>query len=215
MRADHRPKLGPKKIYLIASGDLRLSANRVCWPAQHAMETRLAQVVSDMAYALVRAHPYKDDQQHGFIASQREGLEVFKHLDAGAPLIVAEAVWQYSHHVLPGLTTHRGPILTVANWSGQWPGLVGMLNLNGSLTKAGVSYSTLWSEDFADEAFRSGLRAWLRDGRYNHSIDHVIGLAGVSVPDEARRLGEELASALRRDKAIMGVFDEGCMGMFN
>ena len=41
-------------------------------------------------------------------------------------------------HVLPGLMTHEGPILTVANWSGTWPGLVGMLNLNGSLAKAGV-----------------------------------------------------------------------------
>ena len=78
------------------------------------------------------------------------------------PLIVAESVWQYSHHVLAGLTTHRGPILTVANWSGQWPGLVGMLNLNGSLTKAGVKYSTLWSEDFlSDEPFRKRLKAWL------------------------------------------------------
>ena len=27
-------------------------------------------------------------------------------------------------------------------------GLVGMLNLNGSLTKANVTYSSLWSEDF-------------------------------------------------------------------
>ena len=41
----------------------------------------------------------------------------------------------------------------MANWSGTWPGLVGMLNLNGSLTKAGVEYSTLWSEDFTDEYF--------------------------------------------------------------
>ena len=58
-----------------------------------------------------------------------------------------------------GLYTHRGPILTVANWSGQWPGLVGMLNLNGSLTKAGVKYSTLWSEDFTDEFFTAACAA--------------------------------------------------------
>ena len=32
----------------------------------------------------------------------------------------------------------QGPILTVANWSGQWPGLVGLLNLNASLTKMGI-----------------------------------------------------------------------------
>jgi len=42
------------------------------------------------------------------------------------------------------------------------PGLVGMLNLNGSLTKAGVKYSTLWSVDFTDKFFRCGLRRWLR-----------------------------------------------------
>ena len=57
---------------------------------------------------------------------------------------------------LHGLYTHQGPILTVANWSGQWPGLVGMLNLNASMTKAGIAYSTLWSEDFTDEFFLSG-----------------------------------------------------------
>ena len=78
-------------------------------------------------------------------------------------LIVAEAVWQYSHHVLAGLTTHRGPILTAANWSGQWPGLVGLLNLNGSLTKAGVAYSSLWSEDFQDDWFLNGLDRWLAE----------------------------------------------------
>ena len=44
-------------------------------------------------------------------------------------LIVAEAVWQYSHHVLAGLRTHEGPILTVANFAGDWPGLVGLLGL--------------------------------------------------------------------------------------
>ena len=61
----------------------------------------------------------------------------------------------------PGLFTHRGPILTVANWSGTWPGLVGMLNLNGSLTKMGVPYSTIWSENFTDAYFKSGLQQWL------------------------------------------------------
>ena len=71
---------------------------------------------------------------------------------------MAEAVWQSSHHVLHGLMTHQGPILTAANWSGTWPGLVGMLNLNGSLTKAGVKYSTIWSEDFTDSFFLNGLR---------------------------------------------------------
>ncbi len=132
-----------KTIQLVASGDLRLSANQTCWPAQKAMEDALGAALKAEGWKIHRAHPYDAKKKHGFIASQREGINVFRGIDPDAPLIVAEAVWQYSHHVLAGLITHRGPILTVANWSGTWPGLVGLLNLNASLTKAGVQYSTL------------------------------------------------------------------------
>ena len=39
-----------------------------------------------------------------------------------------------------------------------------MLNLNGSLTKAGVKYSSLWAEDFRDRQFtRRGRRDLLDD----------------------------------------------------
>jgi hypothetical protein len=202
-------------VLLVASGDLRQSANQACWAAQEAMERALAAAIDACGRRVVRAHPYKEAEGHGFIASQREGIEVFRWIDPDAPLIVAEAVWQYSHHVLPGLTTHRGPILTVANWSGQWPGLVGLLNLNGSLTKAGIRYSTLWSEDFSDRFFRRNLARWLRSGRIKHDTSHVKPLAAVKLPRKHAKLGESLAAELRRDKAILGVFDEGCMGMFN
>lgn len=203
------------RIHLVASGDLRLSANQKCWPAQQEMEQRLSAAIAAAGMEVVRAHPYKEDVRHGFIASQREGIDVFKGIDPRAQLVVAEAVWQYSHHVLPGLTTHRGPILTVANWSGTWPGLVGMLNLNGSLTKAGVAYSTLWSQDFTDQYFTTRLREWLSTGMCCHDLSHVMPFDKTRVEDRARALGEHLAEELHREKAIMGVFDEGCMGMFN
>ena len=179
------------------------------------MEAALAKAVAAEGYELVRAHPYKRKEKHGFIGSQAEGMEVFAGIDPGAKLIVAEAVWQYSHHVLAGLITHQGPILTVANWSGQWPGLVGMLNLNGSLTKAGVKYSTLWSEDFTDKFFTSKLATWLEKGRVTHRTSHAAQLADVRVGVAERKLGTALAEQLKREKAVMGVFDEGCMGMFN
>ena len=203
------------KILLVASGDLRPSANEVCWPAQHAMEKALGRAVASLGHQLVRAHPYKAAQRHGFIGSQKEGMEVFAGIDPKAPLIVAEAVWQYSHHVLAGLISHRGPILTVANWSGTWPGLVGMLNLNGSLTKAGVRYSTLWSEDFTDAFFQRGLASWLKHGKVTHDTRHVRPLAGAAVPTRARAVARRIAADLRARKSIMGVFDEGCMGMYN
>jgi len=203
------------RVLLVASGDLRLAANQKCWPAQQEMEQALTRAVKDAGYELVRAHAFKPDEQHGFISAQKEGLAVFAGIDSKAPLIVAEAVWQYSHHILAGLISHQGPILTVANWSGTWPGLVGMLNLNGSLTKAGVKYSTLWSEDFQDDSFRANLRTWLTSGSVRHSVDHVKPLTGVKAPAECRDVGRQLADRLKQEKAIMGVFDEGCMGMFN
>lgn len=204
-----------KTVQLVASGDLRLSANQVCWPAQEAMEKALTTALAAEGFDLVRSHQYDPNLKHGFLASQRQGMEVFRNIDPNQPLIVAEAVWQYSHHVLAGLTTHKGPILTVANWSGQWPGLVGMLNLNGSLTKAGVKYSTLWSNDFRDEFFTSKLRQWLKSGTVTHSLDHVRKLEEVKVPSSVSKLGTTLAKELLQNKAILGIFDEGCMGMFN
>src|ERR1700728_4361868 len=149
-------------VILVASGDLRLSANRVCWPAQQRVEEAIAAAIKNFGFDVQRGHTFDPVKQHGFIDSQNYGMQVFRAIPEDAPLIVAEAVCQYSHHVLSGLATHKGPILTVANWSGHWPGLVGMLNLNGSLTKAGVPYSTLWSEDFTDDFFVKGLGDWLK-----------------------------------------------------
>ncbi len=203
-------------VLLVANGDLRLSANQNCWAEQEKMEKQLAEVVSKLGYTLKRAHKYDPALGHGFISSQREGMDVFAKIDRKAPLIVAEAVWQYSHHILHGLISHQGPILTVANWSGTWPGLVGMLNLNGSLTKAGVRYSTLWSEDFlTDTKFQKNLEAWLKHGRVVHATSHVRPYKPSKTPAKLRRVAEKIASDLDRNKAIMGVFDEFCMGMYN
>ena len=203
------------EVILVASGDLRASANQVCWPAQAAMEEKLTAAFAAEGIKLRRAHAYDEAGQHGFIQSQRMGLEIFEQIHPEAPIVVAESVWQYSAHVLGGLLAHRGPILTVANWSGQWPGLVGMLNLNGCLRKAGVEFTTLWSKDFTDELFRRGLREWIRNRRFRHDDAHVSAFDPARVNWAERELGQALAAELRQKKAILAVFDEGCMGMAN
>jgi hypothetical protein len=203
------------EVVLIASGDLRQSANQVCWPAQAEVEAAVTKAFAAEGKTVRRAHPYREDVKHGFINSQRMGMDVFAGIDPEAPLVVVEAVWQYSHHVLAGLVNHRGPILTVANWSGQWPGLVGMLNLNGSLLKAGVKFSTLWSKDFSDTFFVEGLRQWIKEGRIDHDVSQVRALDPAKLAEAERQLGQALARELKSKKAILGVFDEGCMGMFN
>lgn len=204
----------PNVVHVVASGDLRPSANVTCWPVQRDFEADLEKAFASLGWSTKRAHPFDEEQGHGFISSQRMGIEVFRSIPPDAPLVVAEAVWQYSHHVLAGLRTHRGPILVVANWSGQFPGLVGLLGLTGSLTKAGVKHSTLWSEDFTDAWALEGLRTWLETGELVHDTSHVRDLPELPASAEVE-LGRALAEQLRTEKAIIGVFDEGCMGMYN
>ena len=204
-----------KTVYLFASGDLRLSANQKCWPAQEAMESSLKAAVERFGFEVKRAHPFRPEKSHGFIDSQRYGMDVFQHIPSDAPVIVAEAVWQYSHHVLAGLLHHKGPILTVANWSGQWPGLVGMLNLNGCLAKAGTPYATLWSVDFTDDYFLTRLHAWLNGQPVNHDSSHIKPFSSQAVSSNSEKVGRQVAQELLQQKVILGVFDEGCMGMYN
>lgn len=206
---------GLKEVWLVASGDLRLPANQLCWAAQEEMEQQLGRAVKQFGWKIVRAHAFDPVKKHGFIDSQKMGMDVFRNIDPDQPLIVAESVWQYTHHVLAGLTTHRGPVLTIANWNGQWPGLVGMLNLNGSLTKAGVVYSTLWSENFDDDFFMNGLKEWFETGIVKHDMTHVKDLSLVKLPAADEQTGKTFAQRVKAKKAIMGVFDEGCMGMYN
>src|SRR6266850_6028703 len=169
-------------IVMIASGDLRLSANQKCWPAQQRVEAAVMDAIRKAGREVERGHPFDSVKEHGFIDSQKYGMEVFRKIPRTAPLVVVEAVWQYSHHILHGLYSHQGPILTVANWSGEWPGLVGMLNLNASLTKAGVRYSTLWSENFTDDFFLWGLRKWLAGEVVQHDLSHVRALDAFQIP---------------------------------
>lgn len=203
------------KAYLVASGDLRLSANQQCWPAQSEMEAKIVAAFQKEGVEVVRGHPYDEKLKHGFIYNQRMGMDVFRNIPSEAPVIVAEAVWQYSYHVLAGLRDHKGPILTVANWSGQWPGLVGLLNLNASLTKMQKPFATIWSENFDDDFFVNSIRQWIKTGNIEHDFSHVKPLDLNAFPKEEVELGAQLANELKTNKAIMGIFDEGCMGMFN
>src|SRR5260221_10661954 len=52
--------VSPNEAFLIASGDLRLSANQTCWPAQAEMEQQITSAFAAMGITVKRAHPYDD-----------------------------------------------------------------------------------------------------------------------------------------------------------
>lgn len=209
-----RPETEPKTLYVVANGDLRLTTNVKTWAKQQEVEQQFADAAAKFGWSIKRAHEVDPEKGHGFIDSQRRGMEVFKSIPKDAPLVVIESVWQYSHHLLHGLRSHEGPILVVANFAGDFPGLVGLLNLTGSMLKAGIPYSSLWSKEFTDEWFLGKLETWLETGKVDHDTSHVRDLPELPESDE-KKLGIALAEQLRNDKAIMAIFDEVCMGMYN
>ncbi len=199
----------------MASGDAREPANIAGWPAQQRLEAAITKAAAERGVIVKRATEPDIARGHGFISSQREGLDLFARIDPDDAIIMAEAIWQFSHHVHGGLLHHKGPVLTVANWSGQWPGLVGLLNLNASLAKSGREYSTLWSENFDDDFFLSGFQEWLETGTITHDSSHVRPFDPDQAKGKGGTVGREAGESLLRSKSIIGVLDEGCMGMHN
>src|SRR5258708_36029231 len=83
------------------------------------------------------------------------------------------------------------------------------------MTKMGVKYSTIWSVDFTDEFFLKGIRQWIKDGKITLDTSHVRDLDVKKLTEPEVELGKALAKQLQHEKAVIGIFDEGCMGMYN
>lgn len=211
-------KAGDKEVLLVTNADLRESANKECWPVQNKFEEKLTQALSSrFGYATKRAHLYKGDKGHGFISSQREGSDLFATIDPDSPVIVLMTAWQYSHHLAPSLTKHRGPVLLLANFDGTWPGLVGMLCMAGTLTSLGKPYARLWSDNFDDEYFFKGLDSWLKTGQITHDTSylHPVDASHPASATPAWAIGKKVGEYILQNKEIIGLFDSFCMGMMN
>lgn len=196
--------------HLVSSGDLRQPANIAGWPAQSEFEATLHRVFMSQHCELVRLHQFDPERGHGFIDSQRMGLDLLTAADPAAPLVVATTIWQYSHHLVGGLQRRTGPLLLCCNWDGHWSGVVGTLNLSASLEKFGIEHSLLMYDKHAPERFEASIAEWVSTGAAQRPAPYRQEI--VENSDE-RALA--VADELWRERPILTVFDEGCMGMLN
>jgi len=216
--------VGPKDLVLIANGDRRLFANLACQEAQMECERQLREAFADLGYNLVRAHPEIDPGMgHGFIETQAMGADILSRIPKDAPIIVAEAVWQYSNHIAYPLWEWVGPILVASNFDGTWPGLVGAAGLEACLTKYKYGshqkgHSFIWShEEFKDKMSKDRLEQWLSTGTIEYDLSHAHSFN----PDEyaeyasAMAFAKEAARNFRAKPRILGIYDPLCMGMLN
>ncbi len=71
--------------------------------------------------------------------------------------------WFYGPHTTDGVVGKDNPLLLASNFSGTWPGLVGLLNTGACLESVGREFSRAWTERrrwTADAAFMSRLDEW-------------------------------------------------------
>jgi hypothetical protein len=208
-----------QKLFLFASGDWRHSANKVCWPEQLKLEQQFTRAAAEVGLDVVRAHQFKPDVGHGLIANQAEGMQVLSAIPDGALVAGVEAVWQYSDNVIQGLMSlaRRGAkILVGANWDGTWPGLVGASNMDATMWKYGVPHAKIWDRNLCSAKAKQRLREWLETGQIRYYPGPMARIDEIQTRDDhAIRTGEALGAELQRNGRIIGIFDEGCMGMEN
>ena len=200
-------------VLLVASGDLRESANQNCWPAQQKMEEEVIAAFAKEGVTVQRAHPYDPERKHGFISSQRMGMEVFKNIHPGCAahrrrgrLAVQPPRAGRAARPSRADPDRRQLVRRVAGPGGyaepEWP-----------LTKAGVAYSSIWSEDFTDEFFlQAASGSGSKTGRIDHDTSHVRDLNPAAAARAGSRTGPSAGRAAARRKGDHGHLRRGLHG---
>ncbi len=205
-----------KKVYLINNGDFRDSACVPCWPKQEETLKAVKTVFKSLGYEPEVLPKFDKKRGHGFLTRQHLGAEIVSNIPNDAPVVVVLSMWAYAHHVSGPLSTHKGPILLLANFDGTWPGLVALLNHTATFDRCGIKHSRLWTETFLkDKAFMKRLEEWCKTGSIKYDMGHLVDASKLKLSDKAKKLGEELAADVLKNKRIMGQLDPGCMGMLN
>ena len=141
------------EVLLITSGDLRLSANQVCWPAQRDMEEKLTAAFAQKGIKLVRAHAYDHALKHGFISSQRHG-DGCLHEDTSR----GAAGFCYSRlAVQPSCSARtaqpQGADSHCRQLVGPVAGAGGAAQSERLAGQGGKAFSSIWSKEFTDAYF--------------------------------------------------------------
>jgi L-fucose isomerase-like protein len=124
--------------------------------------------------------------------------------------------WFYGPHTTDGVVGKTNPLLLASNFSGQWPGLVGLLNTGACLESVGRPFSRAWTdaEDWSkDAAFMARLDEWCTTGKIAYPEDEVA--YDVPVSAGAASLAQKVADAVRARRVLALMLGDTSMGMIN
>jgi L-fucose isomerase-like protein len=195
-----------QRIALFWPGDGRDVPNELALP-------NMTEATRQMEAALKKLgkEPYLIE---GFLSKPHHAIEKLGPVQD--PMIGICVHWFYGPHTTEGVVGKENPLLLASNFSGQWPGLVGLLNTGACLESLGRKFSRVWTEaeDWtSDDTFMTRLEEWCSSGHIAYGEEDITYGADVSAP--AAELAGQVAQQFRDRRALILMLGDTSMGMIN
>jgi L-fucose isomerase-like protein len=195
-----------QRIALFWPGDARETPNALAQPNAEQATQQLERALAKLGRQSYRVP--------GFLAKPHEAIEKLGPVQD--PMIGVCVHWFYGPHTTEGVLGKDNPLLLASNFSGQWPGLVGLLNTGACLEMLGRRFSRVWTDapDFStDDVFMTRLEEWCTTGAIRYAQDDIAQHAAVS--PQASALAREVAAEFRARRALILMLGDTSMGMIN
>ncbi len=195
-----------QKVAIFWPGDARARPNELA--VDHAQQ---ATAQLEKAFARLGKKTFRVE---GFLSKPSDAIEKLGPIDD--PLVGVFVHWCYGPHTTDGVAGGDNPLLLASNFSGRWPGLVGLLNTGACLASLGRSHARIWTDadDWSsDEEFMERLDQWCSSGRIAYGNEEISHHAAVS--PAASTLAKQVAQELKRRRALVLMLGDTSMGMIN
>jgi L-fucose isomerase-like protein len=195
-----------KKVAIFWPGDARAKPNELAAPNAEAATQQLERALRKLG-----REPYRVP---GFLSKPHEAITKLGPIDD--PMVGTCVHWFYGPHTTDGVVGKDNPLLLASNFSGQWPGLVGLLNTGACLEMLDRPFSRIWTDslDWASDAtFMERLDEWCSSGRIRYGEEELAYHAPIS--EAASTLAQKVAKSFRDRRALLLMLGDTSMGMTN
>jgi L-fucose isomerase-like protein len=203
--AAEEPPMKPR-IALFWPGDARAKPNELALPNMREATAALEKAVKKLG-----REPYLIE---GFLSKPHEAIEKLGPVDD--PMIGVCVHWFYGPHTTEGVIGKENPLLLASNFSGRWPGLVGLLNTGACLESLNRPFSRIWTDspDFTkDDAFMARLDEWCTTGAIRYDERAIRHHAPIS--EKASSIAKQVARSFEARRALVLMLGDTSMGMIN
>jgi L-fucose isomerase-like protein len=194
------------RIAIFWPGDYRPKPNELALPSITKATAQLEAALKKLGRPSCRVD--------GWLTKPHEAIEKLGPIDD--PLIGVCVHWFYGPHTTDGVVGKDNPLLLASNFSGQWPGLVGLLNTAACLESVGRKCSRVWTnaDDWTrDDTFMARLQEWCTTGQIEYPEAEIA--SPPPTPPQAAQIAQTVHDEIKRRRVLAMMLGDTSMGMIN